>query len=288
MAFQGRASSLPLTETIYMIPEYDVEIFLRDEVYDTGKFSRKDSFGLGFGATDAFSLWIHMSYLSQSAFRVNRSDVGDLFIKGKFYIGDYANNMVHLGFLMDVRFPLAKNAYVTSYWQNLALGKYEVRLGPFARFDLLDVAFIHLNLFYTFREANGEDFWGGFYFNILKKDTWEKFFGLNPAADNTFFSGTRLKNDYMTISMAWNTNYFYPFVPYLEFYGSFRVSRAHIDTSGVPIEAARYNAFLLGAGLRYFFMEAIYLGIYTVQNPLRLSQPEFIRAIYGIELSFQI
>jgi hypothetical protein len=288
MALPGRARALPLTETIYMIPEYNVEIFLRDEVYDTGKLGRKDSFGLGFGATDRFSLWLQMSYLSQSAFKVTRSDIGDLFLKSKFYIGDYADNAVHLGFLLDIRFPLAKNAYVTSYWRNLALGKNEIRLGPFARFDILRVAFVHVNLFYTFREANGEDFWGGFYINIANKETWEKFFGLNPAADGAFFSLKRLKNDYMTVSMAWNTNYIYPFVPYVEFYGSFRVSRAHIDTSDVPIEAAKYNAFLLGAGIRYFFMDAIYLGIYTVQNPLRANQKEFIQAIYGMELSFQI
>jgi hypothetical protein len=288
VAFQGRALSLPLTETIYMIPESSVEIFLRDEVFDTDRQSRRDTLGLGFGATDNFSLWIQMSYLSQDAFRVTKSDIGDLFVRGKFYIGDYAKNQVHLGFLLDLRFPLAKNAYSTKDWRNLALGKYELRLGPAARFDILDVAFIHVNLFYTFREANGEDFWGGFYIDITKKETWEKFFGLNPAADNTFFSTGRLKNDYMTLSMAWNTNYFYPVVPYLEFYGSFRVSRAGIDSSSVPIEAARYNAFLLGAGLRYFFMEAVYLGVYTVQNPLQGFQADFIRGIYGIELSVQI
>ncbi len=288
VAFQGRALSLPLTETVYMIPESSVEIFLRDEVFDTGKQSRRDTLGLGFGATENFSLWIQMSYLSQDAFRVTKSDIGDLFIRGKFYIGDYAKNQVHLGFLLDMRFPLAKNAYVNADWRNLALGKYELRLGPFARFDILNVVFIHFNLFYTFREANGEDFWGGFYINVTKKETWEKVFGLNPAADNTFLSTGRLKDDYMNVSMAWNTSFFYPFVPYIEFYGSFRVSRAHIDTSSVPIEAARYNTFLMGAGLRYFFMEAVYLGMYTVQNPLQRSQKDFIRGIYGIELSAQI
>ena len=44
-----------------------------------------------------------MSYLSQSAFKVTKSDIGDLFIKGKFYIGDYAKNQVHLGFLVDLQ-----------------------------------------------------------------------------------------------------------------------------------------------------------------------------------------
>ncbi len=53
-----------------------------------------------------------MDILSQSAFNVTKADIGDLFVKGKFYIGDYARGQVHLGFLMELRFPLAKNAYV--------------------------------------------------------------------------------------------------------------------------------------------------------------------------------
>jgi hypothetical protein len=288
LAVGKRAGALPLTETIYMIPEYDVEILLHDEVFQTDRYSRRDSVGIGFGATDNFSLWIQLDYLSQAAFKATRSDIGDLFLKGKFYIGDYMNNQIHLGFLMDLRFPLGKNAYVNTQWRNLALGKYELTLGPFARFDILDVFFIHLNLFYTFREGNNENFFGGFSIDITKKETWEKVFGLNPAASNTFLSVNRLKNDYITASMAWNTNYFYPFIPYVEFYGAVRVSRAHIDTGSVPVEAAKYNAFLMSAGLRYFFMQAIYAGVYTVQNPLRVSQKGFIQAIYGIELSFQI
>lgn len=283
-----KAAALPLTETIYMIPEYSVELLLRDEVYQTDRWSRKDTVGLGFGATDELSLWMFFDYLSQSAFRATRSDIGDLFIKGKFFIGDYARNQVHIGFLMSLRFPLAKNAYNSDEWRNLGLGKYELKLGPFFRFDVLDVFFIHLNLFYTFREANGEDFWGGFYLDISKKETWEKVFGLNPKAKNTFFNIDRIKNDYISLSMAWNTNYFYPFVPYIELYGSFRVSRDHIDSGDVPIEAAGYNTFLMSSGLRYFFLEAVYLGIYTIQNPLQGSQKDYIRGIYGIEVSAQI
>ncbi len=284
----NRADALPLTETIYMVPEYAVEIYLRDEVCQTDRWSRKDSIGLGFGATDEFSLWLNFDILSQSAFRINRADIGDLFIKGKFYIGDFARNQVHLGFLISLRFPLAKNAYANEEWRNLALGKYELKMGPFFRFDVLDVFFIHLNMFYTFREGNAEDFWGGFYLNITKSETWEKVFGLNPKAKNTFLNIDRIKNDYLTFSMAWNTNYFYPFVPYIECNGSVRVTGDYINTGDVPIEAARYNTFLMSAGLRYFFMEALYLGVYTVQNPLRASQHNFIQAIYGIEMSMQI
>jgi hypothetical protein len=288
MAAQGRGLALPLTETIYMIPEYDVEARFSDEIYQTDRWSRKDSASLGFGATDEISFWFRFDVLSHDPFRVKKSDIGDLFLKGKFYIGDYAQNQVHLGFLLDFRFPLSKNAYVSPDWRSLSLGKYEIKMGFFSRFDVLDVFFIHLNLFYTFREGNNEDFWGGFYFDITKKETWENVFGLNPKGKNTFLSVNRLKNDYITASMAWNTNYFYPIVPYIEVYGAFRVSRDHINTGSVPIEAAKYNTLLLSAGVRYFFMEAIYLGAYTVQNPLRASQKDYLQAIYGLELSIQI
>ncbi len=288
LALRSGAGALPLTETIYMIPEYDVELLFRDEVYLTDRYSRKDSVSLGFGATDDLSLWIQFDYLSQAAFHATKSDIGDLFLKGKFYIGDFVDNQIHLGILLSLRVPLGKNAYVNTQWRNLSLGKYELKLGPFARFDIRDVFFINLNLFYTFREGNNENFFGGFSIDITKRETWEKVFGLNPAASNTFLSVNRLKNDYITASMALNTNCLYPFIPYMEFYGAVRVSRARIDTGSVPVEAAKYNAFLMSVGVRYFFMQAIYLGAYTVQNPLRLTQKDFTQAVYGIELSFQI
>jgi len=167
MAFPIPAQSLPLTETIYMIPEYEVEVFFRDEVCDTGKYSRKDSLGIGFGATDYFSLWVQFDLLSQSAFNAKKADIGDIFLKAKFFSGDYIQNQVHMGFLLNVRFPSGKNAYAGSDWRNLALGKYELKLGPFCRFDILKVVYVHLNLFYTFREASGEDFFWGFYINIF-------------------------------------------------------------------------------------------------------------------------
>ncbi len=160
--------------------------------------------------------------------------------------------------------------------------------GPFARFDIVDILFLHVNLFYTFREGRAEDFFGGFYLDITEKETWKKVFGLNPKEKDTFLGANRLKNDYITAALAINTGRLYPLVPYVEFCGAVRVSRSHIDTGDVPIEAARYNSFLMSAGLRYFFREAIYLGVYTVQNPIRVSQKGFIQAIYGLELSFQL
>ncbi len=288
MAFPIPSSSLPLTETIYVVPEYEVEIYLRDEVCDTGKYSRKDSLGIGFGATDYFSLWVQFDLLSRSAFNPKKADIGDIFLKAKLFFGDYVRNQIHWGCLVNVRFPSGKNAYSGSDWRNLALGKYELRLGPFFRFDILKIAFVHLNLFYTFREANGEDFWGGFYINIFKEETWKKAFGFNPTEKGTFLNVSRLKNDYAVVSMAWNTNAFYPFIPYIEAYASFRTMKGRIDTQGVPIEAAKYNMLLVSAGLRYFFMDAIYIGVYSVQNPFRKQQPGALQARYGLELSLQL
>jgi hypothetical protein len=288
IAFAIPAQSLPLTETIYMIPENEVEVFFRDEVCDTGKYNRKDSMGLGFGATDYFSLWVQFDLLSQNAFDAKKADIGDILLKARFFFGDYIHNQIHLGFLSNVRFPSGKNAYAGSDWRNLALGKYELKVGPFCRFDILKTVFVHLNLFYTFREANGEDFWGGFYINIFKEDTWKKAFGFNPAEKGTFLNVNRLKNDFAAASMAWNTNVLYPFIPFIEIYASFRTMKGKIDTQSVPIEAAKYNVFLLSAGLRYFIMNAIYLGIYSVQNPFRKQQPGVLQARYGIEISLQL
>ena len=280
--------ALPLAETIFMIPEYDVELTFRDEVCQAGRLYRKDAAGLGFGAADFLSVWLQFEYLSQSAFRVRTAELGDMFLKAKFYIGDYARDQVHIAFLMKVRFPLGKNAYASDEWLNMALGKYEFKLGPVFRFDLFDVLFMHVNIFYTFKEGSSEDFWGGFYLDITKQETWEKAFGFNPKASKTFFNVNRLKNDYASLALAWNTGKLYPVVPYFEIYGSLRVSRGKIDGGGLPIEAAKYNVLLMAGGVRYFIKEAIYLGIYTVQNPLWKIQPRFIRSIYGIELSLQL
>ncbi len=276
------AASQPLTETLYLVPVSRVEVLLRDETVLASRDFRKDTVSLGVGITSWFSLWVRFDYLTQSTFKIKKADAGDFFIKGKFAIGDFFNDVLHLGFMIDFRFPSGKNAYSNADWRNVALGKNEIKIGPFCRIDIVKLVFIHLNAFYVFREGSNENFYGGFFFDITKEDTWVKAFGFNPTRRDTFFSSKRLNNDYMVTSVSVNTTIFYPIIPHIEIYKSFRITRDRIDTRTVPIECARYDPLLLGAGLRYFFKRRVYLGAYTVQNPFR--QAGYIRGIYGLEL----
>ena len=95
-----------------MVPEYDVEILLRDEVYQTDRYSRRDSAGLGFGATDNFSLWIQLDYLTQRPLKRPNRISATCFSRGNSISAITSDDQIHLGFLMALRFPLAKNAYV--------------------------------------------------------------------------------------------------------------------------------------------------------------------------------
>ncbi len=277
---------LPLTETIYSPREGAVEIFFRAEVHRVDSYYQKEIFGIGLGVLYNFSFFVRFEYVHKGFFTFKENEIGDLFLKGKFHIGDFAGNSIHPGFLLEFRFPTGKNAYSNTEWRNLALGLNEIRLGPYCRFDVVEALFFHFNLFYTFREGQGEDFYGGFYLNIFDGETWKRVFGLNPNYDDTFLSNKRLRNDYFSVSLAINTNVLYPVVPFIEAYGSFRPSKSRIDTSNVRVEAAGVNPVLLvSGGIRFFINRSTFIGLHGVYNPFQHAG--FTKEIYGIEFSIQ-
>ncbi|HSA14577.1 MAG TPA: hypothetical protein P5346_07525 [Spirochaetota bacterium] len=285
--FSTALYSLPLTETVYTIPEGGVELAFHEEYVNVSHFYRKEHIELGFGVLTDFSLWFRFDLLHGEAFEMDRAEIGDLSLKLWYYIGDYFNDVMHIGMLFRFRFPTGKDAYIYPEWRNLCLGNHEITLGPSARFDLDKTVFFHANIFFTFRQARNEDFYGGFYLNPVNEETYVKLFGLNPFAEGTFLSGERLKNDYFTLSLAVNTNVIHPFIPYVELYGAFRPYRGKITASGIPIEAAGVDSFLISAGLRYFFLRAVYLGIYFVVNPLMDIQKGYIKNVIGVDFSYQ-
>ena len=281
------SASMPLTETIYTIPESGVELVFHEEYVNVDSFYRKEHIELGFGLVTDLTIWFKFDYLHNGAMEMSQGEVGDLFLKLWYYIGDYCNDMFHMGWFSELRFPTGKNAYTTREWRNLALGNYEITLGLVCQIDLIEKIFMHVNVLYTFRQGRNENFYGGFFLNPVDEETYSKLFGLNPFADDTFLSYERLKNDYITLAVALNTDVIYPFVPYVELYGSFRPFQGSIETDNIPIEGAGVNAFLIGAGIRYFFLRAVYLGIYAVVNPLMDIQEGYITNIIGIDLSYQ-
>lgn len=277
-------SALPLTESLYMVPESRFEFALSEDFHHTDDFYTRESLSLGIGILPSLSLWFDFNLLHRHGNKPFGENVlGDIGLRLKFYICDCASNRLHIAFLTRLRLPTGPDAWLTSDWRGVALGKNELAIGPIFRVDIPGGFFLQLNVFYTFREGTSEDYWGGWYLNPFVGETWVKIFGLNPAEPDTFFSIERLKNDYFTFSLAANTDRIYPFVPYLELYGSVRVTRPPEDD--IRVEAAGINVFMISAGIRYFFTTQIYLGLYGVVNPL--WQDGFTRARYGLEASFQ-
>ncbi|MCP4131342.1 MAG: hypothetical protein GY754_10205 [bacterium] len=278
---EKRVFGLPVTETIYMIPEDEIELTLGEELWRVNDNFMKERFGLGFGVLRDLSLWLLFEYVHQGVW-TGESEMGDAFLKIRYYLGDYNENTIHMALLFQFRIPTGKDAYHSGEWRNVALGNNEFKFGLISQFDIFDVLYLHFNLLYVFREGDNEDFYGGFYLNPVQKDTYVKLFGFNPFSEGAFFYKDRLKNDYMSAALACNTDSIYPVIPYIEVYGSFRLYRGGIDTGSVRIEAAGVDpVLLLSGGIRYFFSESVYLGLYAVVNPLR--QQDFIKEIYGLD-----
>jgi len=279
-------SSLPLTDTIYTIPEDDFEVLINEEVHYLDDLFRRDNFGMGFGVFTDLSLWFNFQYLHRGVFRTEDDVLGDSFISLRYYLGDYLGDRLHLGLQVQFRLPTGPNAYGNSHWGHLALGKNEISLGAVSQVDVHDHFFLHFNLRYVLREGKNEDFYGGFNLNPLKGKTYTSLLGLNPFSRESFLSLDRLKNDFFSLSMAANTDIISPFVPYCEVYFSFRPYRGEISTHDIQIEAAAIDPLLLlNLGLRFFFNREIFLGIYSVINPLWSNGFTTVR--YGIDFGVE-
>lgn len=275
----GLNASLPLVETIYSIPENKIELGFREELVRTSGYYRRDNYTIGFNIFTNFSAWFTFQYID--ALNSGKGSPGDSFFRFKYGIGDYFSDVVHASLLLSLRVPTGSNVYNSPEWRGLSMGMSEIKAGPLFRFDLPAGFFLHTNLFYTFRQGNGENFYGGFYFNFLKKNTWAKLFGLNPFADNTFINWKRLRNDSLDISSAVNTSIFYPLIPFTEI--SYIRSFSSGGTGLNRIEGDGISPIFLSAGARYFFNQDFYAGLSIIVAPLQNAG--HAREIYALEVS---
>jgi len=271
-----------LTKTVNTVPEQGIEFYLKEEFYDLGGIYRKDRAGLGIGLLKDLTLWFEFQYLTKG-FVPDKSETGDFFLSFWYYLNDYIGGRVHLGLLFDFRIPTGRNAYSSEEWRNLSFGNNELRIGPVMRIDCADSFFVHLNLFYTFRQGENEDFYGGLYINPVNATTYTSVCGLNPFSRDAFLYSERLKNDYITVSCGINTNHAYPFIPFFECHYSYRLYRGTIETEKIPVEGAGIDPLLLSAGVRYFFSRRAYFGAFFVINPL--WQENYIKSITGFDFS---
>lgn len=262
--FPANLQPLPLTETLYTIPEGQMELTLQEEISRLDKNFRMDQAGIGFGILPNLSLWLSSQVLHEWRGDGGRNSMGDTFIKIFSYIHGFREESVHAGFMLKIRVPTGEDTYSSGRWRDISFGNNEIKTGPVIQWRIRERFFINFNLFYLFRQAENEDFYGSFRFNLRSRETYSKTFGLNPLSDKTFLEWKRLENDYLFISVSMNTDRLYPLIPFLELQWKRRISSA-----GIPAHEAGPAPFgatpLLGSlGFRWFLTGAGYAGLHAV------------------------
>jgi len=283
--WEKTADALPLTDTVYTITEENFEFIFREEVHRVNDYYRKERIGMGFGILPRFSFWLMADYLHRGIADTSEDVMGDMLLKLWYYAGDYAGNTLHLGFKLQFRIPSGPDVYGGGDWSSLALGRHELEAGVAGKYDILPRLFLHFNLDYIFRQGNNESFYGGFHVNPVSADTYRTLLGLNPFAHDAFLSGPRLKNDFMNLACALNTDGIYPFIPYFEASWSFRLYRGKIMEDDIPMEGGAVEPFLLSLGGRWFFTRSLYVGFYAVVNPV--WNDNFTKAVFGVDMGVE-
>lgn len=271
------------TDTIYTIPEEKLEAGISLECIHVDEPFHKEKISLGFGILPSLSLWLEMEFLHRGPVTFKENTLGDSFLRLWYYLGDYMDDRFHMGLGFRFRLPTGPDAYESETWRNLSLGQNEFLCSFVFQADLPGHIFLHGNAGYVFRQEKNRSFYGGLHLNPLEGKTWASVFGLNPADGDAFFYYRNFKNDYFFFSLGLNTDYFYPFVPSFEIYGSVRPYRGNITEDDFPIEGGGVDPVLFGFEVRYFFTRELYASLYGAVNPL--WQRGYLKAFYGISFS---
>jgi hypothetical protein len=260
-------SSLPFTETVYTIPEGEMELSAAVDFVDAGELYRRERMGMGFGVFPRLSIWYVLDYLHRGD-DGGESELGDSLFRIWFYIGDFLEDSLHAGWSLTFRLPTGPSAYEGPEWRPVAMGFDEIRTGPVIQADFPPV-FVHFNLFYVLRAAEDEGFYSGFSLNPFGKKTYTTALGLNPFSEGAFLYSKRLTNDYMACSIALNTDVAYPVMPAAGMYAVSRVHRRSNDNDRIPVEGAGFTPIFLHASVRYFFSRDVCAGLYAAVCVMR-------------------
>ena len=73
-------AALPLTETIYTIPESWIDITFCEKILEIGKKYRMERYSLGIGVLPYLSIWYSFEYM-HNGIRASENRLGDTFLK---------------------------------------------------------------------------------------------------------------------------------------------------------------------------------------------------------------
>ena len=257
--FLSDLHSLSLTRSCYTTPDDKIDLTIKEEFIHIDSMNRKDDFSLNIGVSHKTNIGFDFSLIHNKFFEINGGEAGDIFFNFWHFLGDFYDDSFSSGIGMIIRIPTGRNAYIDEKYRNLTFGNDELKLLAVFSKKIASKDRMIFNLSYTFRSAKAEDFYGGFYLNPAKRDTYKSFFGLNPFFKGGFLEGERLKNDYGAIAVGFITSRVYPWIFFSEIYYSSRIYQDKDAIEGINIEGDNVNPLLLSLGTKYFFSDSFYL-----------------------------
>ena len=266
--------SYPLVETIYTIPEGKISAGVKAQALRSDKYYRSELFSIGLGILSDFTVWYSFNYYSGDLYNPAPGRPGDSFLSLWYYAGSYLDNLIHAGFLARSRIPTGKDVYNAREYRPDELGNNELLVGPVILLYPGKIS-IHLNFFYVFRERPGESM------SLL---------GINPGANDSFFSAREMTNDYVAGACSIATDAMFPFI----FHGGVRAARLLASSAIVTGDnrqllvdgVAPVNAVTCQAGLRFFVTKDLYLGLFGMYN-LNHDVNYAIRHSAGFEFAWE-
>ena len=276
--------ALVLNENVYTIPDGGAELLLGDSLPAGSHIYNSINAGVGLGIFTDFSVWFRFSYLSCDNPNPFEGSAGDGIVHMRYYLGDYAQNRLHMVLFSTLRVPAGNNAYTSDRWKNVSFGNNEISAGTAARYDFLPSWFIHAMFSYTFRQDRVEDFYGGFYLNPLKGETWKSLFGLNPMRNGSFLHYKHLKNDYITMGLGLSTDRLFPFIPACE--ARWSITTAGESVKRYPVPPFGVDPLVFSVEGRYFFSRRFYAGCYCAANVLSRTDGTVFMPGFSLGLEF--
>lgn len=275
------AHSSSLAEKIHTLEENTFEFSTGISYVRANALFRKEQVSFGFGLRDDISIFYSIDYLHRESEETG-SAVGDSLLKIWYYAGEFAQDRVCWGIAAIFRLPTGPSLYANERWQPVSLGIHELKIGSVFQASLLSF-FLHANVFYIFRQAEGENFYGGFKFKPFDRESYTSALGCNPWHEGAFADKSRLKNDFASVAVSLLADRYYPLMFYLELYYSHRVAPRKEENDLIAVEGAGVNPLCIGAGLRYFISHATYLALYGIAHSN--SHDVYIRWIAGFSIS---
>ena len=251
--------SLPLTRTVYTLPEEKIDLAFNQELIYIENMNRVDNFAFNLGLPWDTSFGFDFSVIHNDYKEAGSGVPGDILFNLWHFIGDYSHGAVSSGLSIVVRIPTGPDAYVDEKIRNLSYGHSELKFAPVLSFSLNQYENLIFNLSYTFREGRGEDIYSTLKLNPFKSKSYKSLFGLNPYSEDSFLEGEKLKNDYASISAGIITSRLNPWILFSEIYYSSGFHKENIDTESINIEGEGVNPLLLSMGVKYYFSGSFFI-----------------------------